>query len=146
MEQLFEAFGIDWKLLLAQAINFGVLFVVLSYLLYKPVLRTLEERRAKVAQGVKDAEEAHKLLEGAGAEASKVVKTAEEEAQQTVASARTQASEEKARLLKEAEDRAAAIAHDAELRAEEAKARALRESEREIARLAILAAEKAMRK
>ena len=42
MEQLFEAFGIDWKLLLAQAINFGVLFLVLSYLLYKPVLSTLE--------------------------------------------------------------------------------------------------------
>ena len=62
MEQLFEAFGIDWKLLLAQAVNFGVLFVALTYFLYKPVLKTLDERKQKVAKGVTDAEAAEKML------------------------------------------------------------------------------------
>ena len=52
---------------------------------------------------------------------------------------------EKARIVKEAETRAAAIDADAEARAKETAAKTIRESEKEIARLAILAAEKAMR-
>ena len=145
MAQLFDAFGIDLSLLIAQAVNFAVLFAVLSYLLYKPVLRTLEERRDKVAQGVRDAEEAHALLESADEKASEKLSLAEEEAGTIVASAREEAGSERARLLREAEERSAAIAADAEARAKETQARALRESEKEIARLAILAAEKAMR-
>jgi len=146
MEALFSAFGIDWKLLLAQAVNFGVLFALLTYLLYKPVLKTLEERRNVVAQGVKDAEEAREKLAGADVEVSEKITGAEQEAQQIVSSARDEAGSERSRLLKEAEERAAGIAADAEARAKETAARALRESEKEIARLAMLAAEKAMRK
>ena len=146
MEALFAAFGIDWKLLLVQAVNFGVLFLALTYLLYKPTMKVLDERRITVAQGVLDAEEAAKKLAEADETAAGVVKGAEGEAEGIVASAREVASGEKARILKEAETRAAAVAADAEARATEAAAKALRESEKEIARLAILAAEKAMRK
>jgi F-type H+-transporting ATPase subunit b len=146
MQALFGAFGIDWHLLLAQAVNFAILFVVLTYLLYKPVLNTLEKRRDVVAKGVEDAEKAAELLAGADAQASEKVSGAEHEAQGIVASARDEAAQERTRLLKEAEERAAGIAADAEARAKETAARTLRESEKEIARLAILAAEKAMRK
>jgi F-type H+-transporting ATPase subunit b len=146
MQALFSAFGIDWHLLIAQAVNFAVLFVVLTYLLYKPVLKVLSERRAKVAQGVHDAEAAAELLANADSQAAEKVQVAEPEAQTIVASARDEAGTEKARLLKEAEERAASIAADAEARAKETAARTLRESEKEIARLAILAAGKAMAK
>ena len=54
MDQLLHAFGIDVKLLLAQAVNFGVLLVVLWLVLYKPVMKTLDERKAKIAQCVID--------------------------------------------------------------------------------------------
>jgi F0F1-type ATP synthase, subunit b len=145
MDQLLEAFGIQGSLLLAQLVNFGVLFVALTYLLYKPVMKTLDERRAKVAQGVLDAEAAAKKLASADAEASSTVQGAEREAEGIVASAREEAGSEKARIVKEAETRAAAVAADAEARAKETAAKSLRESEKEIARLAILAAEKAMR-
>ena len=146
MEQLFAAFGIDWKLLIAQAVNFGVLFVLLTYVLYKPTMKMLDERRAKVAQGVKDAEAAEKKLKEADATVAGVLKSAEGEAEGIVASARENAGAEKVRILKEAEERAVAVAADAEARAKEVAAKTLRESEKEIARLAILAAEKAMRK
>ena len=146
MEQLFATFGIDLSLIIAQAVNFGVLFVVLTYLLYKPVLKTLDERRAKVAQGVEDAERASQLLATADAEAGTRLKDADEEATYIVASARDAAGSEKARIMKEAEERAAALERDAEARAKEDAARMRRESEKEIARLAILAAEKALTK
>lgn len=146
MEQLFAAFGIDWKLLIAQTVNFGVLFVALTYLLYKPTMKTLDERRQKVAQGVLDAEAAAEKLSKADEEATATVKGAETEAEGIVASAREAANSEKARIVKDAETRAASIEAESEARAREAASRALKESEKEIARLAILAAEKAMRK
>ena len=146
MEQLFTAFGIDGKLLIAQAVNFGVLFVALTYLLYKPTKKTLDERRAKVAKGVEDAEEAEKKLAEADVTVGERLKSAESEAEGIVASAREAGTSEKARIVKDAETRAASIEAESEARAREAASRALKESEREIARLAILAAEKAMRK
>lgn len=145
MESLLDAFGIDWKLLLAQLVNFGVLFVALTWLLYKPVMKTLDERAAKIAQGVEDAELASRKAANADEEASKVVKGAESEAEGIVASARDLAGTEKSRIVKEAEARAAQVAADAEARAQETAAKALRESEREVARLAVLAAEKVLR-
>jgi len=146
MDQLFTAFGIDAKLLIAQAVNFGVLFVALTYLLYKPTMKTLDERRIKVAKGVEDAEAAELKLAEADVEVGQKLKGAESEAEGIVASARDAAGSEKARIVKEAESRATAIEAESEARAREAASRALKESEKEIARLAILAAEKAMRK
>lgn len=145
MESLLDAFGIDWKLLIAQLVNFGVLFVALTYLLYKPVIKTLDERREKIAQGVRDAELAAEKAATADADAATVVKGAESEAEGIVSNARDLAGAEKTRIMKEAEARAAQVAADADARATETAAKALRESEREIARLAVLAAEKVLR-
>lgn len=145
MDQLLHAFGIDVKLLLAQAVNFGVLLVVLWLVLYKPVMKTLDERKAKIAKCVIDADEASKKLAGADEEASAIVHKADMEASALVSSARETANAEKVRLLKEAEERAAKIAEDADARAKEAANKMFKESERDIARLAILAAEKTIR-
>lgn len=142
MDQLLDAFGIDWKLLIAQMVNFGVLLVALWFFLYKPVMKTLDERAKKIAQGVEDAERATEKLAGADTEVAKLVASADEKASGIVANARTVAKEEASTILKSAEERAAKIAQDADARAKEASAKALRESEKEIARLAVLAAAK----
>lgn len=142
MDALFAAFGIDWKLLLAQGVNFGILFVALWMLLYKPVLKTLDERAKKIAQGVEDAKRAAEKLAGADEAAAKVVATADAKSAEALAAAREAAAAERARLVKEAEARAEAIAKDADARAKEASAKMLRESKKEIARLAVLAAAK----
>ncbi len=145
MESLLDAFGIDGKLLLAQLVNFGVLFVALTWLLYKPVMKTLDDRALKIKQGVEDAELASQKAATADEDAATVVKGAEHEAEGIVASARELAGTEKTRIVKEAEARAEQVAKDAEARAEETAAKALRESEREVARLAVLAAERVLR-
>lgn len=146
MDALLDAFGIDWKLLLVQVVNFGILIVALWFLLYKPVMTMLENRKNLIKKGVEDAEAAAVALAGADAEATKRVNAADTEAAGLVASARETANAERVRLLKEAEERAAKVASDADARAKETAAKALKDSEKEIARLAILAAEKAMQK
>ena len=145
MAQLFDAFGLQLPLLIAQAVNFGVLMIALWYFLYKPVMKTLAERRKKVAQGVEDAEEASRIRARADDEAASVVHGAETEAEGIVATSRESAQAERSRIIKDAEARAASVEKDAEARAKEEAARTLRESEKEIARLSMLAAEKVLR-
>ncbi|RJR14446.1 ATP synthase F0 subunit B [Candidatus Parcubacteria bacterium] len=145
MAELFEAFGINWKLLLVQALNFGVLLLILWKFLYTPVLKLVDERRAKIAEGVKNAEEAEEKLQRSETEGKEIVATASREAEKIVASARERAEEKGSELLRTAETRAEAVLADAQARAEESKRQALKQSEREIARAAMLAAEKVLR-
>lgn len=146
MTALFAAFGIKGSLLLAQAVNFAVVLVALSYFLYKPINKVLAERQQLVAKGVEDANSAAEKLAGADAIATARVGEADKEADTIVKDARATATAERAKMLADAEARAAQVGADAEARATEEAAKTRRESEKEIARLAILAAEKVMAK
>ena len=146
MGALLDTFGIDWHLLTAQVINFAILAVALTWLLYKPVLKMVKEREQVIAKGVADAEESARRLSQADAEVARREKVAEAEASGIVERARHTATDERTKILSEAEERATRVASDAEARAKETVITALRESEKEIARLAILAAEKVMKK
>ncbi|MFZ2167825.1 MAG: F0F1 ATP synthase subunit B [Minisyncoccia bacterium] len=145
MQELFSAFGVNWSLLIAQAVNFAIVLVALWYFLYKPVLAVLAKRQEMVAKSVSDAAKAEELFASADSEAESRVKAADTEAEKIVALARETATTEKNRLLKEADERAVLVAKDAEARAVEAQAKAHRESEKEVAKLSVLAAEKILK-
>lgn len=145
MQQLLDAFGINWQLLIAQAVNFAIVLVALRYFLYKPVLEQLRKRQEIVAKSVEDAKQTEEVFARADSEAESRVSAAEAEAEQIVALARASAHETKEKLIADAESRAVTIEKDAEARASEAALRAKRESEQDIARLAVLAAEKVLK-
>ncbi len=145
MNQLFVAFGVDWKLLLIQAVNFGLLLAALSYFLYKPILRIIDERREKIAESVRLANTATHKLEDAKKQSDLMVGAAAKEAEGLVAMARARADERAGEIMKEAQLKADSLMTEAEARAQEEKRQMLRESEREIARAAMLAAEKILR-
>ena len=142
MSELFAAFGINWKLLLIQAVNFGLLLAVLSYLLYRPVLEMIDARQKKIAESVATAEAAARRLEEAKTEGEGIVGSAAREAEGLVAAARDRASARAGEILKGAEADAGAILKDATARAEETKRQAVLASEKGIAKAAMLAAEK----
>ena len=142
MSELFAAFGINWQLLIVQAINLGILLFVLWYFLYTPILKLIDDRQKKIADGVKTAEAAERKLADAQVEGEGIVGTAAREAETLVATARGRADEKGNEIVKAAEARANAVLEEASARAEEAKRMALSESSKEIARAAMLAAEK----
>lgn len=145
MSDLFAVFGVEWKLLIAQIINFAVLLAVLTYLLYRPVMKVLDERQRTIADGVRNAEAADRQLADAQEASNGIKGNATREAEGIVAAARVRADERAAEIVRVAEERASAALKDATLRAEEAKRDALKKSEQEIARVAMLAAEKILR-
>lgn len=140
MEQLIEAFGIDVKLITAQTINFLILLGLLSYFLYKPLLRMLAEREAKIAKGVQDAEAAEKALEEADEEKSAILAAAHQEGESAVNRAKDIAKSEAHDIVSEAERVAAEKIRKGEERGAVLAENARKESEAEVARLAVLAA------
>ena len=145
MSALFAAFGINWHLLVIQAINFGLLLSLLTYFLYRPILKVIDDRREKIAEGVRTSEAAAKRLADAAVEGESLVGSAAREAEALAAASRTRADEKGSEIVKAAEARADALMKDAALRGEETKRQLLQESEREVAKVAMLAAEKILR-
>jgi F-type H+-transporting ATPase subunit b len=145
MGDLIHTFGVDWKLIIAQSINFAVVVLVLGYFVFGPVMRLLKERAEKIAQGLDDAKAAGREREAVGAERAGILQSAHHDAETIVARAEEEGKTERSALVKAAQERAAAVLRDAQLEAAETQRAALKASEAEIARTAVLAAEKILK-
>jgi len=62
MEKLLESFGIDYKILIAQIINFFLIFFLLYKFLFNPLKKVIEERKKKIYEGLKKWQESEKLI------------------------------------------------------------------------------------
>jgi F-type H+-transporting ATPase subunit b len=62
MSQLLSQLGIDWHLLLSQGVNFLLLLIILRFVVYKPLLKLLHDRRARIEEGLMKADMADKRL------------------------------------------------------------------------------------
>lgn len=146
MEQVLTVFGINWKLMAIQMINFGLLLLLLRRFLYRPVTRILEERRTVVTQGVADAKRAKEDLQEAESKKQGILTEATHQAEAIVDMARTQAKEKERDILKEVQDRGQKLLEEAEQRVQEDRRRLMESTADEVARMAVLAAEKVLRK
>lgn len=145
MEEILHTFGIEWKLLLFQLLNFGLVVLVLYKFLYKPVLAIIAKRQALIEKGVADAKEAEETLALADKNAEALEKAAREEADKTIHNAKKIAEDEAALVLRKEQEQAQKMLREAKAEAERQKEEAIRAAEKEVAKLSILAAEKILR-
>lgn len=131
--------GIDWKLLIAQAVNFVVLLWVLKRYAYKPILRALEARTKKIEQGLKDAALSQEKLAASVEEEKKVMAAAREEAREILMKAETSAKERDTRMLEETKTKIDRMITDADAHLAEEKARLIREAKAELSEIVIAA-------
>jgi F-type H+-transporting ATPase subunit b len=92
---LLGTFGIDLKLFLAQLLNFAIVVFVLSKWVFKPLLKTMEERKGIVETGLKKAEQADKALKSAKESESMIIKEARDQAKEIVDDGKTRGDYEK---------------------------------------------------
>ncbi len=90
---LFEALGINVKILIAQLVNFSVLIFVLWRFAYKPVMKVLNDRREKIIQGVKSAEESEEKLAQAKTKEKEIITEAKKEALKIIEESRKKGEE-----------------------------------------------------
>lgn len=142
---IFAKLGIDWKLLIAQAVNFGILFWVLRRYAYKPMLDFLESRSARIDKGLKDAETAQAKLASMEEKEKQVLVEARNEARSIITLAETSAKKRDADRLKETEEKTKRFLDDARIKIEEEKQKILTEAKQEIAEIVALSVEKILK-
>jgi F-type H+-transporting ATPase subunit b len=134
---MIETLGIRWIELLAQTISFSLVLAVLWKLAYKPVFTMLEARKAKIAEGVANAEKIKQQLAQTEAARQKILGEAGDVANKLIADARAAA----ARVSEAETQKAITAAEQIIIKAREAaaqeRAATLAALKREVGRLVV---------
>ncbi len=135
MESLIENFGLDWKLLISQAVNFTLVFIILRLTVYKPLLHIMAKRKKKIEDGImKDEEGTKRLLEIATLEKEKL-KEAEVKALDIIHVGEEKAKKEGTKILEATAKKKEEMEITARAQIEAEKQKALREAESQIQHL-----------
>lgn len=110
---IFSTLGIHWELLAFQIIAFLILVWLLGKFVYPWLMKSVDERQAKIEESVKAVEEAEKKAESAQEEIAKLLKEARAEAKDIVTTAKDEAAAMVADAEGKAKTRAEKIAKDA---------------------------------
>ena len=146
MEQIITVFGVNWKLFLIQAVNFGLLLALLYRYLYRPVLGMIDTRREKIENAINKAEQMERDFGEAEMEKAKLIREATLKGDELIEAAKKHAEVEEHNLIKDAHRKVAHLLNEAERRALREREDMMAQAEREVARMAVLAAEKVLRK
>jgi len=133
-----SAMGINLPFLISQVVNFLILFGALTFLLWKPVRKRMDERQEMLRQQESDAAAAAKEREAIEEERQKVLDSARKEADQIIA----EAYERVEAIKKDAESDVEKIKEAAKESAREEEIRALKGVRDKVAPIAIAAAQK----
>ncbi len=136
------ALGISIGFLGMQIILFVILFMVLKGYLYEPMLKALEDRKARITKGLEDAREAAVARDNADVEAKKILDAARAEAANIRAEAAVQAEETAKAIEAEAVQSAKATVEAAVVAADSERDGVLAEMRGQISAIAIAAANK----
>lgn len=140
VQQIANTFGVDWPHLVAQMISFSIVCILLYRFAYKPILKTLEERRRQIAQGLAETEKIRAELAQAEAKCRSIILEANGQATKLIDEAHTAAG----RVQQQETQKAIAAAEQILAKSREAAAqehaRMLIELKREVGQLVVQAA------
>ncbi len=134
--------GINLPTLLAQIINFIILFGLLYLVAYKPIMRMLDERSKKVKESMEQTEYIKQQAARAEEEAKKRIEAASREGQEVIARAVRTGEEVRQQAQQNARQESEALIARARAEIQHERDDAIDGLRREFADLTILAAEK----
>tara|TARA_B100002019_G_scaffold238781_1_gene214002 strand:- start:524 stop:1060 length:537 start_codon:yes stop_codon:yes gene_type:complete len=141
-----ETFGIDWPMLIAQAINFLIVAIVIWKFAFKNVLSTIKEREKQISDSLKNADRIKLELEETEKQQQQTLQDASLEAKKTISSAQEQAKALIESQKDDARKQAEEIIAKAKVAMEQERERVLLEAREEIASLVVLTATKVLSK
>lgn len=137
-----QALGINIGYLIIQILGFAILMILMKGWAYEPILKLLEERKARIAKGLEDARQAAIARDNADAEAKKILDAARAEAAKIRAEAATQAEASASGILAKANEDARKIVVSAQDDAEAERNRILSDLRGQVVGIAMAAANK----
>jgi F-type H+-transporting ATPase subunit b len=135
MQELISTFHIDWKLMIAQLINFGLVFMALYFIAAKPLAKLIKDRSKEIEDGLDNAKRAETDVKNANLKKEEIVREAKNDAKKILAGSQADGKE----IIKEAKTKAESekeeIIRQAKLDAEKEKKGADEQVRREAAEL-----------
>lgn len=144
MDSLIETFHLDVKAVLAQLVNFAIVFGVLWFFALKPLTKMMRERTNKIEKGLQDAKEIEEKLALTESEKNKVIAEAKKQGlvvlEEASKKAATEQQESIAKTKKEVEN---IVAKGKEQLAQE-KTKIITDAKSEIANMVVAATKKVL--
>jgi len=145
-QSIAQEFGVDWPMLIAQAVNFVLVAFVIYRFGFKGILSTIQEREKQISDSLKHAEKIKLELEETERKQKETLQEASLEAKKTVTGAQEQAKSyiegQKEDARKQAEEIMAKAKESTALERE----RVLNEAKDEISSLVVLTTGKVLQK
>lgn len=142
---LFQALGVDVKLLISQAIAFLILVFLLGKFVYPVLMKAVDGRREQIEAGLKEAKEAEEALAKAEAKVADMLAEARKEADGILARTHQETSAMVAEAEQKAKTRADQIVKDARAQLDVDVAKARQALKSETVQLVALATEKVVK-
>ncbi len=142
MESIISTFHIDWKIIIAQAVNFAIVFVVLYIYALKPLSKLMSERSAKISQGITDAKTNAEVLSKTQEEYDAILAKARVEAQKIFDDVKKEGEAKKNEMLEQSRQEVAVMIDNGKKNLEAEKAKIMEDAKKEIISLAMMATEK----
>ncbi len=138
--------GINVPQLIAQLVNFLLLFALLYFFAYKPILRMFDERSRRIKESVEQADLVKEQAARAEEDNKKQLEAAAREGQEAIGRAMRAADDARQRAQEDAREEAGSLVEKARADIEREREEALGELRQEFADLAVVAAEKIIEK
>lgn len=142
MDSFIETFHIDWKIIVAQGINFVVVLFILFFLIVKPLKKLMKERTEKIEGGLHDAKANAELLANTKMEYDSIVANARTEAHTIFQGGKKEAEVKKAEMIENAKHEVDTMIINGKKVLESEKTKILEEAKTEIVNLVVKATEK----
>ncbi len=142
MDELVKTFHIDWKLIIAQTINFAIVLGVLWYFAIKPLMKVMNKRSEDIEKSLKDAEEIEKKLKEASDTKEKIVIEAKKEAQIIMESVHKESDHAREEKLEQTREEVEKIVAKTKSDLEAEKDKIIKDAKSEVADLVVAASTK----
>ncbi len=142
MESIISTFHIDWKIIIAQMLNFGVVFTVLYIYVLKPLNKVMKERQDKIQKGLNDAKENAEILSQTETKHEEILANARLEAHNIFQDVKKEADTKRAEIIEEAKREASLIIENGKAVLENEKRKLITEEHEEIVALIMNGVEK----
>jgi F-type H+-transporting ATPase subunit b len=142
MDELVKTFHIDWKLLIAQLVNFAIVAGVLWYFALKPLMKVMNKRTEDIEKSLKDAKEIEQKLNDAEKTKQAVIIEAQKEAQILMEKSYKDAENLKEEKLRETRTEMEKIAAKTKADMQLEKEKMVQEAKHDVADLVISASSK----
>lgn len=142
MEGLMSIFHIDWKLMIAQLINFVLVFLALYFLVVKPLKKITENRTKEITEGLLNSKKNKEILENTKKDYEEVILKAKNEANIILNDTKKEAEKTKFEIIENTKKEVEKMIENGKISLENEKTKMINEAKKDVVSLIIKVSEK----